>query len=62
MFRSNARRARYRGLQKTPLEHSFSSVTLDRIRLDAWWNGRPLDRPRTSHLARLDQQDFNLTS
>lgn len=55
------RRARYRGLKKTHLEHAFSAVALNLIRLDAWWNGRPLDRTRTSHLARLDQQDFNLT-
>ncbi|WP_405759477.1 transposase [Streptomyces sp. NBC_00073] len=55
------KRARYRGLKKTHLEHSFSAVALNLIRLDAWWNGHPLDRTRTSHLARLDQQDFNLT-
>lgn len=48
------RRARYRDLKKTHLEHTFSAVTLNLIRLDAWWNGRPLDRTRTSHLARLD--------
>jgi len=23
-------------------------------RLHAWWNGHPLDRTRTSHLARLE--------
>ncbi|MCX4454763.1 transposase [Streptomyces sp. NBC_01340] len=48
------RRARYRGLQKTQLEHNFSAVALNLIRLDAWWNGHPLDRSRVSHLARLD--------
>ncbi|WP_442816122.1 transposase [Streptomyces sp. NBC_01233] len=48
------RRARYRGLKKTHLEHAFSAVALNLIRLDAWWNGHPLDRTRTSHLARLD--------
>jgi hypothetical protein len=48
------RRARYRGLDKTRLEHTYAAVALNLIRLDAWWNGHPLDRTRTSHLARLD--------
>jgi transposase len=48
------RRARYRGLSKTHLDHVFSAVALNLIRLDAWWNGHPLDRARTSHLARLE--------
>ncbi|MDX2825094.1 hypothetical protein PV416_29395 [Streptomyces ipomoeae] len=34
--------------------HVYSAVALDLIRLDAWWNGQPLDHTRTSHLARLD--------
>jgi transposase len=46
--------ARYRGLAKTHLEHIYSAVALNLIRLDAWWNGRPLDRTRTTHLARLE--------
>ncbi|MDX3846133.1 transposase, partial [Streptomyces europaeiscabiei] len=48
------RRARYLGRQKTHLEHVFSAVALNLMRLDAWWNGHPLDRTRVSHLARLD--------
>lgn len=48
------RRARYRGLRKTHLEHVFAAVALNLIRLDAWWSGHPLDRTRVSHLARLD--------
>jgi transposase len=48
------RRARYRGLAKVHLEHVFSAVALNLIRLDAWWNGHALDRTRTSHLARLE--------
>ncbi|MDN5751536.1 MAG: transposase, partial [Pseudonocardia sp.] len=48
------RRARYRGLDKTRLEHVYSAVALNLIRLDAYWNGHALDRTRTSHLARLD--------
>jgi hypothetical protein len=45
-------RTRVRGLAKTHLEHVFSAVALNLLRLDAWWNGHPLDR--TSHLARLE--------
>jgi hypothetical protein len=48
------RRTRYRGINKVHLEHAFSAVALNLIRLDAWWNGHPLDRTRTSHLARLE--------
>lgn len=48
------RRARYRGLAKTHLDHVYAAVALNLIRLDAWWNGHPLDRTRTSHLARLE--------
>ncbi|MEU0820367.1 IS1182 family transposase [Streptomyces mirabilis] len=51
---TGSRRARYRGLAKTRLEHVYSAVALNLIRLDAWWNGQPLDHTRTSHLARLD--------
>jgi transposase len=48
------RRARYRGLPKTQLEHVYSAVALNLIRLHAYWNGNALDRTRTSHLARLE--------
>jgi Transposase DDE domain len=48
------RHARYRGLDKTRLEHASAAVALNLIRLHAWWNGHPLDRTRTSHLARLE--------
>ena len=49
-----ARRARYRGLSKTRLEHAFMAVALNLIRLHAHWAGTPLDRSRMSHLARLE--------
>ena len=49
-------RARYRGLDKTRLEHTYAAVALNLIRLDAWWNGHPLDRTRTSHLAAFELQ------
>jgi hypothetical protein len=51
---TDTRHARYRGLPKTRLEHVYKAVALNIIRLDAWWNGHPLDRRRTSHLSRLE--------
>ncbi len=49
-----ARRARYRGLPKTRLDHMYMACALNLIRLHAYWTGTPLDRRRTSHLARLE--------
>jgi transposase len=49
-----ARRARYRGLPKTRLDHMYMACALNLIRLEAFWTGTPLDRQRTSHLARLE--------
>ncbi|TJZ91504.1 transposase [Actinacidiphila oryziradicis] len=46
------RRARYRGLTKTHLDHTTSATALNLIRLHAWWNGHPLDHASHSHLAR----------
>ena len=51
---TGARRARYRGLAKTSLEHNTMAVALNLIRLDAWWNGEILDPRRTTHLSRLE--------
>jgi len=49
-----ARRARYRGLPKTRLDHAYMACALNLLRLGAFWTGTPLDRQRTSHLARLE--------
>jgi hypothetical protein len=49
-----ARRARYRGLPKTRLDHAYMACALNLLRLEAYWTGTPLDRQRTSHLARLE--------
>jgi transposase len=49
-----ARRARYRGLPKTRLDHVYMACALNLLRLHAHWTGTPLDRCRTSHLARLE--------
>ncbi|MGP3914155.1 transposase [Nonomuraea sp. 10N515B] len=59
---AGVRPARYRGLAKVHLEHVFSSVALNLIRLDAWWNGHPLDRTRTGHLARLELEELALAA
>jgi hypothetical protein len=48
-----ARRARYRSLPKTRLDHIYIACALNLLRLHAYWTGTPLDRRRTSHLARL---------
>ena len=47
---TDIRRARYRGLPKTRLEHTIMAAALNLIRLDAWFNGETLDPRRTSHL------------
>lgn len=49
-----ARRARYRGLPKTRLDHVYKATAINLLRLQAFWTGTPLDRQRTSHLARLE--------
>jgi hypothetical protein len=49
-----ARRPRYRGLPKTRLDHVYMACALNLLRLHAYWTGTPLDRRRTSHLARLE--------
>ena len=49
-----ARRAHYRGLPKTRLDHLYMACALNLLRLHAYWTGTPLDRQRTSHLARLE--------
>jgi len=49
-----ARRARYRGLPKTRLDHACMACALNLMRLHAYWTGTALDRQRTSHLARLE--------
>jgi len=51
---TGVRRARYLGLPKTCLEHNIAAAAINMIRMDAYWTGHPLDRTRSSHLARLD--------
>ncbi|HTJ36087.1 MAG TPA: IS1182 family transposase [Dactylosporangium sp.] len=51
---TGTRQARYRGIHKTRLEHTIAAAAINLVRLDAYLTGKPLDRGRTSHLARLD--------
>jgi transposase len=47
------RRARYRGLAKTRLQHLAAAAALDLDRAAAWLQGRPLTTTRTSRFAAL---------
>jgi transposase len=47
------RRARYRGLAKTGLQHVATAAALNLDRLAAWFAGRPLAPTRTSRFAAL---------
>jgi hypothetical protein len=51
---TGSRKARYTGIGKVHLEHVFAATAINLIRLDAWWTDTPLQRTRTTHLARLD--------
>jgi hypothetical protein len=48
------RHARYHGHPKTRLQHVFSAVAVNLVRLHTWWTEHPLPTTRTSHLQRLD--------
>ena len=48
-----ARRARCRGLPRPASTTFYMACALNLLRLEAYWTGTPLDRQRTSHLARL---------
>jgi hypothetical protein len=47
------RRARYRGLAKTGLQHAATAAALDLDRIAAWFDQRPLAPTRTSRFAAL---------
>jgi transposase len=47
------RRARYRGLQKTHLQHVATAAAINVARVDAWLEGRPPVKTRVSRFARL---------
>jgi Transposase DDE domain len=47
------RRSRYRGLDKTRLQHLLTAAAMNLARADAWLTGVPLAPTRTSHFAAL---------
>ena len=47
------RKARYTGIDKVHLEHTFAATAINLNRLNAWWTNTPLQRTRTTHLAQL---------
>jgi transposase len=47
------RRCRYLGLAKTRLQHIFTALALNVVRLDAWLTGQPLAKTRRSVFASL---------
>ena len=50
---TGVRRARYRGLPKTHLQHILTAVATNILRLDAWLQGVPFAKTRTSRFAAL---------
>ena len=50
---TGVRRARYRGLPKTHLQHVLTAVATNLLRLDAWLQGVPFAKTRTSRFAAL---------
>ena len=51
--RSGLRRARYRGLAKTHLQHVLTAAAINLLRLASWLDGAPLAATRCSHFAAL---------
>ncbi|WP_202466731.1 MULTISPECIES: transposase [unclassified Streptomyces] len=47
------RQCRYRGLDRTALQHQLTAAAINLARLDAWTTAAPRARTRTSHLAAL---------
>ncbi len=47
------RHSRYRGLQKTHLQHLVTAVVINLVRTLAWLDGKPLAKTRTSKFAAL---------
>jgi hypothetical protein len=50
---TGVRRARYRGLPKTHLQHVLTAVATNLLRLDAWLQGVPFAKTRPSRFASL---------
>jgi transposase len=54
--RSGLRRARYRGLAKTYLQHVVTAVAINLLRIAAWTRGIPIRQTSCSHFAALQFQ------
>lgn len=52
------RRARYRGLAKTHLQHLLTATAINLVRLDAWLTDQPRASTRPNRLARLVAGDL----
>ena len=51
--RSGLRRARYRGLAKTRLQHVLTAAAINLLRITSWLGGAPLAATRCSHFEAL---------
>lgn len=51
--RHTARRARYRGMAKTHLQHLLIAVAMNLVRVMVWLEGTPRATTRTSRVAAL---------
>ena len=54
--RSGLRRARYRGLATTYLQHVVTATAINLLRIAAWANQTPIAQTRCSHFAALEFQ------
>jgi IS5 family transposase len=54
--RSGLRRARYRGLAKTYLQHVVTAAAINLLRIAAWTRGIPIRQTSCSHFAALQFQ------
>jgi transposase len=47
------RRCQYLGLAKTKLQHVFTAIAINVVRIDAWLTDRPIAKTRRSAFASL---------
>jgi transposase len=52
-FALDMRRSRYRGLEKTHLQHVLTASAINLLRAFAWLEGIPRTKTRKSHFAAL---------
>jgi hypothetical protein len=56
------RQARYRGLPKVSLQHTFSATAINIVRLDAYWTTRPPHESRMNRMSRLSRLAYRLAA